>query len=99
MDKHLVFEDFADKLEHTFVVSDQNVPAIPMALAEAQRLPARGLPPGTRPPFALVFLAKDPRVLPQRLYKLEHDEMGALQLFLVPIGKDAHGVSYQATFA
>ena len=51
-----------------------------------------------RPPFSLVFLGKDPRVLPQRLYRLEHEELGTLTIFLVPVGKDAEGVLYQAVF-
>ena len=42
--------------------------------------------------------AKDPRVLPQRIYRLEHNGLGELDIFLVPIGKDADGVSYQAMF-
>ncbi len=97
-DRALAFEDFADKLGHVFAVSEQNVPAIALTLTEAAPLPARMAMPGGRPPFTLIFLGKDPRVLPQRLYRLEHNEMGKLSLFLVPIGKDAQGVSYQATF-
>ena len=84
--------------ETCFVVSEQDFPAIRLALTEATRLPARMGPKGMRPPFSLIFLGKDPRVLPQRLYRLEHEEMGAVTIFLVPIGKDAEGVSYQATF-
>jgi Domain of unknown function (DUF6916) len=97
-ERPLVFEDFADKLGEVFAVSEQDVPAIPLTLTEAEALPARHAPPGVRPPFSLVFLGKDPRVLPQRLYRLEHSEMGVLTIFLVPIGKDAQGVRYQATF-
>ena len=97
-DRPLVFEDFADKVGQVFAVSEQDVPAIPLTLTEAEPLPARLAKPGMRPPFSLIFLAKDPRVLPQRLYRLEHNEMGELTIFLVPIGKDAQGVSYQATF-
>jgi len=93
-----MFEDFIDKVGHVFAISEQNFPAIPLILAEAE--PLRGVrnKPGIRPPFSLVFHAPDPRVLPQRLYRLEHNGMGALTIFLVPIGKDATGVSYQATF-
>ena len=98
IERQLVFEDFADKLGEIFAVSEQDVPAIPLTLTEAEPLPARMAMPGVRPPFSLVFLGKDPRVLPQRLYRLEHGEMGVLTIFLVPIGKDAQGVSYQATF-
>jgi len=98
MSRNLVFEDFADKVEQVFVVSDDGVPAIPLTLAEVERLPAKRIPPGARPPFSLVFLARDPRVLPQRTYRLDHNDIGAMEIFLVPIGKDAQGVSYQAIF-
>ena len=97
-DHKLVFEDFADKVEQIFVISDQNVPAIPLTLAEAQLLPAKPTKPGIRPPFTLTFLAKDPRVLPQRIYRLEHNDLGPLEIFLVPAAKDAQGVTYCATF-
>jgi hypothetical protein len=96
--RQLVFEDFADKVEQVFVISDQDAPAIPMTLAEAGLLPTRGTMPGLRPPFSLTFLAKDPRVLPQRIYRLEHNGLGLLEIFLVPTAKDAQGVSYCATF-
>ena len=97
-ERQLVFEDFADRVGEVFVISEPNVPAIPLTLTEAEPLPARLTKPGIRPPFSLVFLGKDPRVLMQRLYRLEHAEMGEMTIFLVPIGKDAEGVSYQATF-
>jgi len=94
----LVFEDFADKVGEVFVIGEQEFPAIPLTLTEAEPLPARTGPNGMRPPFSLIFLGKDPRVLPQRLYRLEHEEMGTLTIFLVPVGKDAEGVLYQAVF-
>ena len=97
-EKPLVFEDFADKVGEVFAVGEPGVPAIPLTLTEATPLPARYGLPNVRPPFSLVFLGRDPRVLPQKLYRLEHAEMGAVTIFLVPIGKDAEGVSYQATF-
>lgn len=97
-DRHLVFEDFADKMEQVFVISDQGVPAIPLTLVDAELLSARRGMPGIRPPFALTFLAKDPRVLPQRIYRFEHQGLGPLELFLVPSAKDAQGVTYRATF-
>jgi hypothetical protein len=97
-ERNLVFEDFADKVEQIFVISEQNVPAIPLTLAEAELLPARQARPGIRPPFSLTFLAKDPRVLPQRIYRLEHNDLGQLEIFLVPAAKNAQGVTYCATF-
>jgi len=96
-DRQLVFEDFKDKVGDVFAVGDEGWPSIPLTLTEAELLTNR-LPPDVRPPFSLIFLAKDPRVLPQRLYRLEHDGMGTLSIFLVPVGKDASGVRYQAVF-
>lgn len=94
--RQLMFEDFADKVGEVFPIGDRDVPQIPLTLTEAELL--SGARPGMRSPFSLVFLAKDPRVLPQRLYRLEHNGLGELEIFLVPIGKSEQGVSYQATF-
>lgn len=95
--KGLVFEDFADKLGHDFALDGADVPAIPLSLVEAAALPNRQKL-GARPPFSLVFLGKDPRVLPQRIYRLQHPALGELEIFLVPVGRNEHGVNYQATF-
>jgi hypothetical protein len=97
-ERQLAYEDFADKVGEVFPIGDTDVPNIPLTLAETELLKSQGLPPGARQPFSLTFLAKDPRVLPQRIYRLEHNGLGALDIFLVPIGKNADGVSYQATF-
>ncbi|SRR5579885_2589998 len=94
----LMLEDFADKVGEAFAFADPDVPPIPLTLTQAQPLPAHSGLPGVRPPFSLMFLGKDPRVLPQRLYRLRHAALGPLTIFLVPVGKDAQGVSYQATF-
>lgn len=102
LDHALVFEDFADKVGEVFTISDEGVPGIPLTLTEAEPLtPAAQTatgPHGVRPPFSLIFVARDPSVIPQRIYRLEHKGLGELSIFLVPVGKDANGVSYQATF-
>ena len=53
--------------------------------------------------FAIVFQdvqATADRYLPQGVCRLEHDTMGALDLFLVPIGPgaDGPGIRYEAIF-
>ena len=49
-------------------------------------------------PFSLVFSASG-SVLDQRTYRLEHPVLGALDIFLVPIGPDADGrIRYEAVF-
>ena len=54
---------------------------------------------GRRAPFSLVFRGPRDRVLPQRIYRLAHAEMGEFELFLVPIGPDGEGMRYEAVFA
>lgn len=49
-------------------------------------------------PFSIEFLGPRDPVLPQRIYRLEHPALGALELFIVPIGRDADGVRYEAVF-
>ena len=98
IDRALVFEDFTDKVGQVFTISDEGAPAIALSLTEASLLnPAYGLP-DKRPPFSLIFLAKEPRVLEQRIYRMAHNGLGELSMFIVPVGKTAEGVSYQAVF-
>ncbi len=63
--------------------------AIPMELAEAtESTHAGGAGPEGQPrlQFSLVFRGPLEPVLPQAIYGLEHDALGHLDLFLVPIG-------------
>lgn len=48
--------------------------------------------------FSLLFRGPAQPVLPQATYTLEHAAAGALAIFLVPVGRDAQGVQYQAIF-
>ncbi|MGA9431734.1 MAG: hypothetical protein WBE57_12255 [Xanthobacteraceae bacterium] len=94
-ERGLVFEDFADKVNEVFVISQDGLPAIPLTLKEAELLNPAMAPPGLRPLFSLTFFARDPRIFPQSLYRLEHQELGAVTIFLVPSAKDAEGKQYR----
>lgn len=48
--------------------------------------------------FSLVFHGPADLFLQQGIYHMEHAELGALDLFLVPIGRQAAGFAYQAIF-
>jgi hypothetical protein len=55
--------------------------------------------PGPRQqPFSAYFRGPYSPILPQRIYTLEHDRLGTLEIFLVPIGPDAQGMRYEAVF-
>ena len=51
-----------------------------------------------RQPFSLIFQGALEPVLSQRIYKIEHGEMGSLELFLVPVGQTESATHYQAVF-
>ena len=55
-------------------------------------------PGAVRSPYSLTFYAPGPRVLPQAIYGLEHSALGALEIFLVPIGREGTGFLYEANF-
>lgn len=52
-----------------------------------------------REQFSVVFRGPREPVLAQGVRDLRHAALGELALFLVPIGADADGVSYEAAFA
>lgn len=51
-----------------------------------------------RLPFSVLLRGPSQPVLPQRIHRLLLPEQPALELFLVPVGRDAHGVLYEACF-
>lgn len=51
-----------------------------------------------RHPFSLLFVCPDERVLEQGAYVIEHERLGMLEIFIVPIAADADGVHYEAVF-
>jgi hypothetical protein len=52
----------------------------------------------TQEQFSLRFRGDRAMVFPQRIYRLTHDAIGELELFLVPIGRDDTGTFYEAVF-
>lgn len=55
--------------------------------------------PGPRhEPFSALFRGVLTPVLPQGIYRLEHETMGTLEIFLVPIGPDGQRMRYEAVF-
>jgi hypothetical protein len=72
----------------------------PLELVLAQ-VDAYGEPaePGGRHTFSLMFHGPLTPVLPQRIYPLQHAELGVLEIFIVPLGPDEAGMRYEAVFA
>ena len=92
-------ETFAPLLETTFRV--RNGPGndqIDLRLVELRPLGRQPHAPRVEP-FALEFAGPADPALEQRIYALEHGTLGAIEIFLVPIGLDpAGGLRYEAVF-
>lgn len=87
-------ETFANRLGERFRLAADDG-SHDLTLVECKRLGGTAL---EREPFSLVFLGLREPVLPQRIYPLAHDELGELEIFLVPIAQDADGTRYEAIF-
>ena len=48
--------------------------------------------------FSLILKGSESRFLPQGTYMLEHEQLGELPLFMVPIGKEQDTILYQIVF-
>lgn len=95
----LTVEEFRGQVGKPFRLMPVEAPAIEVVLTEARDLSlASSVPGAKRKPFSLVFRGPSGPVLPQRIYALENEALGRLEIFLVPIGADTDGVRYEAIF-
>ncbi len=91
----LTHEDFARCLNERFRL---HIDSTSHELRLFQVKPLVAGMPGGRQPFSLLFRAPQDALFPQMIYRIENDRLGALDLFLVPIGPDEHGMVYEAPF-
>jgi hypothetical protein len=48
--------------------------------------------------FTIIFSGAPDQFLGQGTRSLQHDKMGTIDLFLVPVGKDESGIQYESVF-
>lgn len=94
-------EDFVRCLNQIFRLHADSGEAVEAELIEVKPLGSddghsRGT--GKREPFALILRAPRDAPLGQQIFRVENDSLGALQIFLVPIGPDEHGMRLEAIF-
>jgi hypothetical protein len=89
----LTSESFSPRLQDTFAVSTPGQ-TLDFVLAEVQPL-GQSL---NRQAFSLVFAGPLKPILPQAIYRVENPVMGALELFLVPLGPKGDVCHYEAVF-
>jgi hypothetical protein len=100
MPEPLTREHFSPLQGERFQVHFGGAP-LELILAEIVAYPVHPPRPGTeqqREPFSLEFIGPPVPILPQRIYALENDQFGIVEIFLVPLGPCNQGMRYQAIF-
>jgi hypothetical protein len=94
---------FVGRTGETFRLTVQGADPFDVTLDTVREIPVSGWRPSDaaehRKPFSLTFLGPGAFVLPQAIYRFEHAEIGTFEIFIVPVGRDARGVSYEAVFS
>jgi hypothetical protein len=90
----LKISDFAEQVNSKFQMHIDEATAFELELVEANKHGATESPYQ----FSLKFAAPHTAPISQGLYRLDHEKMGELQLFLVPIAKDNQWLYYEAVF-
>jgi len=90
----LHYEDYAPHLNSKFIVQLQNGSTMDLELTQVEE---KSLSP-RQEEFALTFRAPLGAPLEQQIFNLQHEQLGSGLMFLVPSGKDAEGVTYEAVF-
>jgi hypothetical protein len=89
----LTVDDFTPHVGRAFEITAGGQ-ATSMRLASAQAIRQRASAP--RASFSLVFTGE--ASLGQGIHTVVHPELGALDIFLVPIGPGSQGLQYEAVF-
>lgn len=87
----LTADDFAALRGGRFRIVPGDADPFEAELVEVTEIPRE---PGGRAPFSLVFEGGPNPPRPQRIYRVEHEQLGAIEIFLVPIAADR----YEAVF-
>jgi hypothetical protein len=87
-------EAFAENLNTKFRINFESSKAAEIELVEVME--ARST--SRQQQFSLFFRGPLEYLLPQGTYHMEHEKMGALDLFIVPIGREQEGFRYEAVF-
>ncbi len=90
---------FDPHLNHSFELLLSPTERLTLELTQTRALGGETVPHAKRKPFALIFRGPAGPVLPQSIYALTNPAFESLEIFLVPVGKDAKGALYEAVFA
>jgi len=97
MPEELTAGVFRSLIEQAFRLRHDELPESEATLLEVEELSTRPGPSG-RIPFSLLFAGDAGAEPVQATFELEHDRIGPLRVFLVPVGRDERGLLLEAVF-
>jgi hypothetical protein len=95
----LSLSDFSPVVGSSFQVRTEPDVSLQLELLEAVKL--SDIPAGfsqRSESFSLLFRGPADMMLSQQMCPLSHADLGELSVFLVPVGRDADGIQYEAVF-
>jgi hypothetical protein len=95
MSRRYTRDELAAQLNSTFQLHFSPEIVKDAVLAEVSEL--KGM--GPYESFVITFLIPDECPVQQRIYQLVHPEIGEMELFLVPSGKDEKGTTYASVLS
>jgi hypothetical protein len=107
MTENLTEASFSGHLGERFRVRLDSSEKIDLVLIEVKGLSKPGKDPGSEPKgpdkirkdsFTTLFRGPHEPLLRQQICGLEHDQMGEIEMFMVPVGRDELGLYYESVF-
>lgn len=98
----LTVDDFRTRVGEVFAIDTGQAGTIELELTEAR--PYDPSAPsadesGNRSPFQLRFRGPAEPIVAQQICPLENATLGRLEIFLVPLGQEEGGTTYEAVFS
>jgi hypothetical protein len=96
MATQLTAQEFAKHLNSKFRLATEE--PIELELSEVKAYFSKANEQSGLERFSIFFTGPGDCYLRQRVYTLQHEQMGTFDLFLVPVGQNQRGFLYEAVF-
>jgi hypothetical protein len=92
-------DDFSPLVGDAFALDAGEHGRLQLELVEVKPGPWPAGPTASRAPFSLTFRGPAEPVFAQQMLRLQHAGLGELAIFVVPLGRDDDGTTYEAVFS
>ena len=89
--------DFAKNVNTTFQIQLDQKP-VDLKLIGVSSRPSEPNEPEDMERFSALFSGPLDSFLPQQMYRMIHPQMGEFDIFLVAVGQESHGFTYEAVY-